>query len=116
MTAEELMSGNWWLVRAIYPVACDASINEVFESDEDPLNEVDYANELREECVNSFGYLDDFNYDEDSYDSEEEQYDMWYRDQLYAISLESISNEDSILIPNPSPSCARANKICSVPI
>ena len=85
MTAEELISGNWWLVRAIYPVACDASINEVFESD--PLNEVDYANELREECVDSFGYLDDFNYD--SYDSEEEQYDMWYRDQLYAISLES---------------------------
>ena len=89
MTAEELLSGNWWLVRAIYPVACDASINEVFESDEDPLNEVDYANELREECVDSFGYLDDFNYDEDSYDSEEEQYDMWYRDQLDAISLES---------------------------
>ena len=27
---------------------------------------------------------------------------------LSAISLESISNEDSILIPNPSPSCARA--------
>ena len=46
MTAEELMSGNWWLVRAIYPVACNASINEVFESDDDPLNEVDYANEL----------------------------------------------------------------------
>lgn len=87
MTAEELVSGNWWLVRAIYPVACDASINEVFESDEDPLSEVDYANELREECVNSFGYLDDFSYDEDS--DEEEQYDMWYRDQLYAISLES---------------------------
>lgn len=85
MTAEELISGNWWLVRAIYPVTCNASINEVFESD--PLNEVDYANELREECVNSFGYLDDFNYD--SYDSEEEQYDMWYRDQLDAISLES---------------------------
>ena len=41
MTAEELISGNWWLVRAIYPVACDASINEVVESDEDPLNEVD---------------------------------------------------------------------------
>ena len=85
MTAEELISGNWWLVRAIYPVACDASINEVFESD--PLNEVDYANELREECVDSFGYLNDFNYD--SYDSEEEQYDMWYQDQLDAISLES---------------------------
>ena len=85
MTAEELVSGNWWLVRAIYPVACDASINEVFESDEDPLNEVDYANELREECVDSFGYLNDFSYDSD--DSEE--YDMWYRDQLDAISLES---------------------------
>ena len=85
MTAEELISGNWWLVRAIYPVACDASINEVFESD--PLNEVDYANELRKECVDSFGYLNDFNYD--SYDSEEEQYDMWYRDQLDTISLES---------------------------
>lgn len=89
MTAEELISGNWWLVRAIYPVACDASINEVFESDEDPLNEVDYANELREDCVDSFGYLDDFSYDENSDDSEEEQYDMWYRDQLDAISLES---------------------------
>ena len=55
MTAEELISSNWWLVRAIYPVACDASINEVLESDEDPLNEVDYANELKEDCVNSFG-------------------------------------------------------------
>ena len=33
MTAEELISGNWWLVRAIYPIAGDASINEVFESD-----------------------------------------------------------------------------------
>ena len=89
MTAEELISGNWWLVRAIYSVVCDASINEVFESDEDPLNKVNYANELRDECVNSFGYLDDFSYDEDSDDSEEEQYDMWYQDQLYAISLES---------------------------
>ena len=88
MTAEELISGNWWLVRAIYPVACDASINEVLESDEDPLNEVDYANELKEDCVNSFSYLDDFIY-ENSDDSEEEQYDMWYRDQLDAISLES---------------------------
>ena len=85
MTAEELISGNWWLVRAIYPVACDASINEVFESDEDPLNEVDYANELREECVDSFGYLNDFSYDSD----DSEQYDMWYQDQLYAVSLES---------------------------
>ena len=37
MTAEELISGNWWLVRAIYPVACDASINEVFESDEEMI-------------------------------------------------------------------------------
>ena len=89
VSKEEFLNGNWWLVIAKYPVACDASINEVFESDEDPLNEVDYANELREECVNSFGYLDDFNYDEDSDDSEEEQYDMWYRDQLYAVSLES---------------------------
>ena len=89
MTAEELISGNWWLVRAIYPIAGDASINEVFESDEDPLEEADYANELREECVNSFSYLDDFCYDEDSDDSEEEQYDMWYQDQKDAISLES---------------------------
>lgn len=89
MTAEELISGNWWLVKAIYPIAGDASINEVFESDEDPLEEVDYANELREECVDSFSYLDDFCYDEDSDDSEEEQYDMWYQNQKDAISLES---------------------------
>ena len=89
MTAEELISGNWWLVRAIYPVACDASINEVLESDEDPLNEFDYAIELKEDCINSFGYLDDFIYDENSDDSEEEQYDMWHQDQKDAISLES---------------------------
>lgn len=89
MTAEELIHGNWWLVRAMYPVVCDASINEVFKSDEDPLDDAEYANELREECVNSFSYLDDFNYDEDSDDSEEEQYDMWFQDLKEAVSLES---------------------------
>lgn len=92
MTAEELISGNWWLVRAIYPIAGDASINEVFESDEDPLEEADYANELREECVNSFSYLDDFCYDEDSDDSEEEQYDIKTKKMPYLSNLKELQN------------------------
>jgi len=86
---EELLSGNWWLVRAEYPVACDASITEVIESDEDPLDDVDYVHELIEECVNSYGYLNDFYYDEDLDDSEEEQYDQWYSDQCEGIELNS---------------------------
>ena len=52
ISKEEFLNGNWWLVIARYPVACDASINEVIESDEDPTLELSYANELRDECVN----------------------------------------------------------------
>lgn len=58
ISKEEFLNGNWWLVIARYPVACDASINEVIESEEDPTLELSYANELRDECVNSFSYLD----------------------------------------------------------
>lgn len=87
MTKEELLSGDWWLVRAEYPVSCDASIYEVFESDEDPLNEVDYANELTDECINSYGYLNDFYYDSNS--DSDEQYEQWYQDQCDSISLSS---------------------------
>ena len=49
VSKEEFLNGNWWLVIAKYPVACDASINEVIESEEDPTLESSYANELIDE-------------------------------------------------------------------
>lgn len=63
VSKEEFLNGNWWLVIAKYPVACDASINEVIESEKDPTLEDSYANELIDECINSFSYLDEFTYD-----------------------------------------------------
>lgn len=78
MTEKEFLNGDWWLVCAEYPVCQNASICEVLESEEDPLMNSDYANGIAEECVDSYGYLDDFEYDPELEESEEEQYEYWY--------------------------------------
>lgn len=93
ISKEEFLNGNWWLVIARYPVACDASINEVIESDEDPTLELSYANELRDECVNSFGYLDGPDIDEDN----EDQFEDWYEQKLEDIELEAIKIDEKVI-------------------
>lgn len=93
MTKEEFLNGNWWLVIAKYPVACDASIKEVIESEEDPTLELDYANELRDECVSSFGYLDSPDLEEDN----EDEFDDWYEQQLEGIELEAIKIDEKVI-------------------
>lgn len=93
MTKEEFLNGNWWLVIAKYPVACDASIKEVIESEEDPTLELDYSNELRDECVNSFGYLDSPDLEEDN----EDEFDDWYEQQLEGIELEAIKIDEKVI-------------------
>lgn len=90
ISKEEFLNGNWWLVIAKYPVACDASINEVIESEEDPTLELGYANELRGECVNSFSYLD-------SPDIDEDQFEDWYEQQLEDIELEAIKIDEKVI-------------------
>lgn len=92
ISKEEFLNGNWWLVIAKYPVACDASINEVIESEEDPTLELSYANELRDECVNSFSYLDRPDIDED-----EDQFEDWYEQQLEDIELEAIKIDEKVI-------------------
>ena len=93
ITEKEFLNDNWWLVVARYPVACDASIIEVIKSDEDPTLDSMYADELVEECVDSFSYLDEFCYDEELDNlegySEEEQYTDWYEQQKEDIQLTS---------------------------
>lgn len=91
ISKEEFLNGNWWLVIAKYPVACDASINEVIESEEDPTLELSYANELRDECVNSFRYLDGPDIDE------ENQFEDWYEQQLEDIELEAIKIDEKVI-------------------
>ena len=93
MTKEEFLNGNWWLVIAKYPVVCDASIKEVIESEEDPTLELDYSNELRDECVNSFGYLDSPDLEEDN----EDEFDDWYEPQLEGIELEAIKIDEKVI-------------------
>ena len=93
VSKEEFLNGNWWLVIAKYPVACDASIKEVIESEEDPTLESDYANELSDECVNSFSYLDSPDIDED----DEEQFEDWYEQQLEDIELEAIKIDEKVI-------------------
>lgn len=93
MTKEEFLNGNWWLVIAKYPVACDASIKEVIESEEDPTLELDYSNELRDECVNSFSYLDSPDLEEDN----EDEFDDWYERQLEGIELEAIKIDEKVI-------------------
>lgn len=93
VSKEEFLNGNWWLVIAKYPVACDASIKEVIESEEDPTLELDYANELRDECVNSFSYLDSPDIDED----DEDQFEDWYEQQLEDIELEAIKIDEKVI-------------------
>lgn len=93
MTKEEFLNGNWWLVIAKYPVACDASIKGVIESEEDPTLELDYSNELRDECVNSFGYLDSPDLEEDN----EDEFDDWYEQQLEGIELEAIKIDEKVI-------------------
>ena len=93
VSKEEFLNGNWWLVIAKYPVACDASIKEVIESEEDPTLESDYANELSDECVNSFGYLDSPDIDED----DEAQFEDWYEQQLEDIELEAIKIDEKVI-------------------
>lgn len=90
ISKEEFLNGNWWLVIARYPVACDASINEVIESEEDPTLELSYANELRDECVNSFSYSD-------SPDIDEDQFEDWYEQQLEDIELEAIKIDEKVI-------------------
>ena len=101
ISKEEFLNGNWWLVIAKYPVACDASIKEVIESEEDPTLESSYANELIEECVDSFGYLDEFTYDPDLEESEEcgkeDQLEDWYEQQLGEIELEAIKIDEKVI-------------------
>ena len=92
ISKEEFLNGNWWLVIAKYPVACDASIKEVIESEEDPTLELSYANELRDECVNSFGYLGP-DIDED----DEDQFEDWYEQQLEDIELEAIKIDEKVI-------------------
>ena len=91
ISKEEFLNGNWWLVIAKYPVACDASINEVIESEEDPTLELSYANELRDECVNSFSYLDRPDIDE------ENQFEDWYEQQFEDIELEAIKIDEKVI-------------------
>lgn len=93
ISKEEFLNGNWWLVIAKYPVACDASIKEVIESEEDPTLELDYANELGDECVNSFSYLDSPDIDED----DEDQFEDWYEQQLEDIELEAIKIDEKVI-------------------
>lgn len=93
ISKEEFLNGNWWLVTARYPVACDASIKEVIESEEDPTLESSYANELIEECVNSFSYLDSPDIDED----DEDQFEDWYEQQLEDIELEAIKIDEKVI-------------------
>lgn len=93
MTKEEFLNGNWWLVIAKYPVACEASIKEVIESEEDPTLELDYSNELRDECVNSFEYLDSPDLEEDN----EDEFDDWYEQQLEGIELEAIKIDEKVI-------------------
>ena len=91
VSKEEFLKGNWWLVIAKYPVACDASIKEVIESEEDPTLESDYANELRDECVNSFSYLDSPDIDED------DQFEDWYDQKFEDIELEAIKIDEKVI-------------------
>lgn len=91
VSKEEFLNGNWWLVIAKYPVACDASIKEVIESEEDPTLESDYANELIDECINSFSYLDSPDIDEES------QFEDWYEQQLEDIELEAIKIDEKVI-------------------
>ena len=93
ISKEEFLNGNWWLVIARYPVACDASINEVIESDEDPTLELSYANELSDECINSFGYLDSPDIDEDN----EDQFEDWYEQKLEDIELKAIKIDEKVI-------------------
>ena len=93
VSKEEFLKGNWWLVIAKYPVACDASIKEVIESEEDPTLESDYANELSDECINSFSYLDSPDIDED----DESQFEDWYEQQLEDIELEAIKIDEKVI-------------------
>ena len=93
VSKEEFLNGNWWLVIAKYPVACDASIKEVIESEEDPTLELDYENELSDECINSFSYLDSPDIDED----DEEQFEDWYEQQLEDIELEAIKIDEKVI-------------------
>ena len=101
ISKEEFLNGNWWLVIAKYPVACDASINEVIESEEDPTLESDYANELIDECINSFGYLDKFTYDPDLEESKEygekDQFEDWYEQQREDIELEATKIDEKVI-------------------
>ena len=92
VSKEEFLKGNWWLVIAKYPFACDASIKEVIESEEDPTLESDYANELSDECINSFSYLDSPDIDED-----ESQFEDWYEQQLEDIELEAIKIDEKVI-------------------
>lgn len=93
ISEKEFLKGNWWLVIAKYPIASDASINEVIESEEDPTLELSYANELRDECVNSFGYLDGPDLDED----DEDQLEDWYERQLAEIELEATKIDEKVI-------------------
>lgn len=101
VSKEEFLNGNWWLVIAKYPVACDASINEVIESEKDPTLEDSYANELIYECINSFSYLDEFTYDPDLEENEEygeeDQFEDWYEQQKEGIELEAIKIDEKVI-------------------
>lgn len=102
MTKEQfLKDGDWWLVIARYPVACDASIQEVIESEDDPLKDSDYENELVNECVDSYSYLDEFTYDpelekEEEY-GEEDQYEDWYESQREGVEIYSIKIDEDVI-------------------
>lgn len=98
MTREEfLKDGDWWLVIAAYPTVRDDFIAEVIESEDNPTGLNDYTNQLTEECIEYYGYLDDFNYNPDSEESEDEQYDYWY-DSLYnSIEVSAVKIDEDVI-------------------
>lgn len=93
LSGKELTNGKYWLITIKYPSARNACNYEVVKSDVDPQETYikDNWEDLVEEVINSFDYLDH------PEDMDEEEYDDFYEDLRQRIEIYTkLITEDNI--------------------
>ena len=83
MEISKLINGNYYLVQVKYPTAQDCSDYYISDSEE-----IDYLEELVEECLYNYAYIDE-PLEEDFEDPEAftQEYDDWYENTRNSIEI-----------------------------
>lgn len=87
----DFLNGDYWLVTARFPVACDAIIREVTQSEPTDAD----IDELVDDCIDSYGYLRPI--DDELAETEEERYEIWYDELREDIEVNAYKIDEKII-------------------